>query len=422
MNQAKPALLRLKIAVFFIFFLSLETRGNELLLSVNAWNTRILADQKNSTMTCSEGTLTDNVKNTNQFTFYRNGLIGTECGKTFATDIRLRDEFKDQYPGMFIVSHGPVNNRIEENSWFDWFKSVSYLKPMVRVCAALPYAFNYEEEAKLMIQSLQFLDDCNNPVKCIQTICYGFQGIICGIHALISTDSNAQKIRTDLKITAEQAEKIVQNVHLLIAQAPMMRASDTVNCVIKQGIPNIIIGTQIGLIALIIILQRYQILDDAFIYNSVWCIFAMNRLNIPFCIEHIRSLLTPFAMRFVVPLLSPAIANYQGDITVLLQRLQQEAFKNKFPKFTLLVTHQTCDEFVGPLSAVDQALLTNVFSKTILVPSSEKDHLHESDEQKSVEHFIRSKKGMAFDSNLTALGEIWCAKNGVTNVYQETFS
>lgn len=348
-------------------------------------------------------------------TLFLSGLVDVECGNRFHNVTRKKEEYANQYPGHFLVSNGPVNNRdSQDSSFIVRLKQFSFLKEILRVKGALPYAFNYEEEASHTIQLLKYCADYGFPIRCQQAICYGFQGIVCGLHGLVSSDEKAKILRVKLGIQDEEALRIAQDIRLIIAQAPMMRVSDAINCITKSGIPKVILAIQMGLIALGVLLQHYRILNLNQCYQFGACILAMGFLKMPYCSEKIEPYVTSFIMRFVMPWLSPAIGTYHGDLTGLLTDLEKEDFKTNFPDLTLLVTHQKHDEFVGSLAEKDKQLLNTVFAETVLVESNQKTHLYESDEQKAVQNVMRCKKGMPFyDNDLLTIGEKWLSDNSV---------
>lgn len=360
-------------------------------------------------------------------TLFFNGLVSVECAKRFH-HIRSKPEYKNQYPGQYVSSNGPVNNRdAQYNAFLRWLGNIPLFKSSLRVCGALPYAFNYEEEATHAIKLLQYLNkkelptnqeqidgDIPNQFKigCLQAICYGFHGIVCGVHALVSSDQKAQQIRKKLGLKKDKAKQLLDSVSLIIAQAPMMRIADPVECITRRTIPCILFVMQLSFLVLTMWLDhRQNILHK----NTIALLYVLPLLiNIvqccPIAKEKMVAGITFFIIQYVMPFVAPHTSDYEGDLTNLLQNLQLD---NNFSNLTLVVTHQEDDEFVGPLKKDDKELLKRIFPQVIFVPSCKNGHLYESEKQKAVQNKIRKEKCLPYcdDSLLLKLGEHWLKNN-----------
>lgn len=406
---------------------------------VNEWNNAVCPNTQTIFYSSDKNKSVVNENDLVNVTLFFNGLVSVECAKRFAL-IRSKLEYQNQYPGSYLISNGPVNNKeAARYAFIRWLGTISSLKQIVRVSGALPYAFNYEEEAKHTIKLLRYLHEkklSNNyqmtdqkgvfcKIGCLQAICYGFHGIVCGLHAAYSSDQKAKKVREDLQITDEEAKNIFAPVSLIIAQAPMIRLTDPVLSITKRSVFYLLCIMQLSLLGLAIWLDcKYKKADTW--TCSLWYGLPL-LMTILQCStiakEKLAFFITFFLMKYVMPSIVPHIADYKADLANLLEEL--DCSKN-LPNLTLLVTHQKNDEFVGQLEQKDKLLLQKKFSNVIFVESNKGSHLYESEEQKAVQQIMRKEKKLPYNENAQSLLEIggkWLAThNELNNIVSNQFT
>lgn len=355
--------------------------------------------------------------NSQSATFYVGGLNAADRALKMCYE-RFNDGYKYQYPGLFCFVNGQVHDKesscVKYAQKLPWFLGGGCIKNLLRVKNALPHAFNYDLEAKaFLLPMLAFLqghalnakeikvlmgnklmDFDQRPslnVECLQTICYGFHTLVCGLHALCSKDKKAKKVREDMGIRDTAYIQLLQNIKLIIVQSPMMRITDA----IEQLVNNILFFTLYGVSGGAFVSYMYTSNEST--QKSI-ILFYMTSAIFNMLLMWYKKQITQLIKKYIMPKLAPHINEYGGDLSNLLQdpslceKMQSRAL-------TLLVTYPKNDKFVGPLTISDQNLLKDSFGNVFFVPSDKGTHLKEDETQQAVQNFLRKDLQLPYHSD-----------------------
>lgn len=127
-------------------------------------------------------------------------------------------------PGEVLLYNGPVNNKYIHYTKDRYYKS--YISSLLS-------AFNYHREACTLLNVLKYCYMQGHPVGNLSGVCYGWQTLVCALHALVSNDEKACNVRNELDIDFECAELLLKSIYYVEIQNPMIQLLPSVQKVIE---------------------------------------------------------------------------------------------------------------------------------------------------------------------------------------------
>jgi hypothetical protein len=284
------------------------------------------------------------VENESIFSLYKMGLFAGNIS-LFAKH-RFYKKLQYAFPGTLLLSNGPINN-LKSIIFTDHCSKYASLLDNIK---AIKNSFNYEREALANLVLLKHFYNKGLPIQVLSTICYGWQGIVYTLHALMSNDQIAQNMRKVVDIDWYLAEELLSNIKLIRVQAPMVKAVDSIESAAKTS------ATYFTRACLASGLCAAAYSRAEVVPLGLAMIYRINEVRIN---AFVNSIFSYCGYNYVMPSIS-YMNEYSKDGLQLLYDLQKS--RKKFKNITLFMSWQSCDPYVKPLSVSDMQLYGDMFN------------------------------------------------------------